>query len=95
MVHAEAEDMGAAIEDGVGGGINRMLRAVSRLFESKANIEFTPVDGVFHADELPDREAPKRAPRKPVKDTHRVYTSGARQDHVSTRRLGENLDVRV
>lgn len=95
MVNVEAEDMGAAIDDGVGGGINRMLRAVSRLFTPKANIDFTPVDGVFHPGELPERPPARRKPRKPVKDTHRVYTSGARQDHVSTRRLGENLDVRV
>ena len=76
MVHVEAEDMGAAIDDGVSGGINRMLRAFSRLFESKANIEFTPVDGVFHPGELPQRDPARRATRKPVKDTHRVYTSG-------------------
>jgi hypothetical protein len=94
-VTVDAEDLGASVEMGMGGTLDRMFQAFSRIFEPSTSIDFRSIDGVYHPQKVPPRgQEPSRA-RNGRKTTHRVYTATARPNHVLISRLGDSVDVRV
>jgi len=95
MGAAEAEDLGAAVDHGVGGTLNRMFQAVTRIFEPTTSIDFSSVDGVYRPEEVPVRGRKSSRTRRGRRGSHRIYTAGARPNHVHISSLGDNVDVRV
>lgn len=84
----------AALHPG-GGGVRRLVDAVSAVFAPRDTIDFTPVDGVYRTG---DDASSRRRPRSRVQaaariDAHRLYNARAGTDYVYTGPRGVHVDL--
>ncbi len=85
----------AALHRPGGGGVRRVVDAVSSLFAPRDTIDFTPVDGVYRLDNdaAGARRGRARVEASTRIDSHRLYNARAGTDYIHIGPKGVRVDV--
>jgi hypothetical protein len=80
------------------GGFDRFYAGVASWFEDSAQVEFSQVDGVYCAEDEPERLTKSSQKKRDFRDLRRdqgsgTYSAHARRKHGMMGRQGRRLDI--